>query len=658
MREYSRKLPKTQAENQASQSHAHKSSKETVLSSVVVHGNKCHHTATLSNNGATLEWQELYKSPEYVKNLKTQTRRRLVFLTLTSLSLVFLVAFMGMTLFSSGFLLSKLALFICFCISLPWLVFGFWNTFLGFLLLRLPQKKLEKIVYTGASCSTIKVAGEGLEKEKHQTLLVSCIRNEDCNSVAAKLDAMLEDLHRQKQLSKIALAILSDSSEPVIIENEAVMLQELKGKWQSQLPITYRRRTENTGFKAGNIAQFVKQYGHLYTYMIPLDADSYMSASSICSLIEKMDADPKLGILQGLVIARPAPTAFARIFQWSMRIGMRLHTIGAAWWLGDNGPYWGHNAIIRIKPFTKYCLLSPVNVRGPLGGAILSHDLLEAKLMHAAGYDVRVWPFETTSYEENPVNLSEFLKRDLRWCHGNLQYFLLLGESKLNALSRLQLVMAILMYVSSPAWLGFVAIATITGIWQIHTKSGGVTYFDPQLGPKLLIIMMCVVMSPKLLGLIDCLLTKQRRNQMGGMLALLYSAVSELLLSVLISPILAFSHTKFMIGLFTIGKKKWARQHRGNHQMTWGQSYRLMKLHTLWGVLGLVVMIAYGFSSLWLLSFVVIGPLIAIPYAVYSSGPLLSAKTRNLKLWCIPEESDPGETLSHLRARENRGKAE
>ena len=48
--------------------------------------------------------------------------------------------------------------------------------------------------------------------------------------------------------------------------------------------------------------------------------------------------------------------------------------------------------------------------------------------MRAAGYDVRVLPREDLGWEENPPTLLEFIRRDLRWCQGNMQYwrFLLL----------------------------------------------------------------------------------------------------------------------------------------------------------------------------------------------------------------------------------------
>ena len=101
----------------------------------------------------------------------------------------------------------------------------------------------------------------------------------------------------------------------------------------------------------------------------------------------------------------PSASAFARIFQFGMRLGMRSYTIGSAWWQGDCGPYWGHNAIVRIAPFMAHCQL-PVLAEGALvKGHVLSHDQIEAVLMRRAGYEVRVLAEEGASFEQNPPTL-------------------------------------------------------------------------------------------------------------------------------------------------------------------------------------------------------------------------------------------------------------
>src|SRR5262249_31389850 len=59
--------------------------------------------------------------------------------------------------------------------------------------------------------------------------------------------------------------------------------------------------------------------------------------------------------------------------------------IGSAWWQGDCGPYWGHNAVVRIAPFMRHCEL-PVLAEGALvEGHVLSHYPVGAGLIRRAG---------------------------------------------------------------------------------------------------------------------------------------------------------------------------------------------------------------------------------------------------------------------------------
>ena len=53
------------------------------------------------------------------------------------------------------------------------------------------------------------------------------------------------------------------------------------------------------------------------------------------------------------------------------------------------------------------------------------------------------------------------MRRDLRWCQGNMQYWRFLLLPNLRPVSRYQLVLAILMFIGSPAWIGLLGLATI-----------------------------------------------------------------------------------------------------------------------------------------------------------------------------------------------------
>src|SRR5260370_38384814 len=110
-----------------------------------------------------------------------------------------------------------------------------------------------------------------------------------------------------------------------------------------------------------------------------------MTADAVLRLVRIMQADPRLGILQGLIVGLPSTSAFARIFQFGMRLGMRSYTIGSAWWQGDCGPYWGHNAILRLAPFMAHCALPVLPARGGLRGPVLSHRPIGAGVMGRRG---------------------------------------------------------------------------------------------------------------------------------------------------------------------------------------------------------------------------------------------------------------------------------
>jgi len=96
-----------------------------------------------------------------------------------------------------------------------------------------------------------------------------------------------------------------------------------------------------------------------------------------------------------------------------------------------------------------------------LRGHVLSHDQIEAALMRRGGYDVRVLPEENLGWEENPPTLIEFIRRDLRWLQGTLQYAVLLVPPRLKFVSRFQLAFAMMMFIGSPAWIGLLIVGTL-----------------------------------------------------------------------------------------------------------------------------------------------------------------------------------------------------
>ena len=370
-----------------------------------------------------------------------------------------------------------------------------------------------------------------------------------------------------------------------------------------------------------------------------------MSPAAILRLIRVMQADPRLGIVQTLVTGLPSASPFARVFQFGMRLGMRSYTLGSAWWQGDCGPYWGHNAIIRLAPFIAHCGLPTLPGDGPLSGSVLSHDQVEAVLMRRAGYEVRVLPLEDGSWEENPPTLLEFVRRDLRWCQGNLQYVRLLGMPGLRPLSRIQLVLAILMFVGSPAWLAFVLLATFRGV--ILPTAGPV--FRPETGALLVTIILSMVFAPKIASVVSVLASRGRPREFGPPGRFLAGVAVEVLFSMILAPIMAVAHTVFIGGLAfgrTIG---WSAQSRDSHGVPPAVALRALWLQTMLG-LGLAAwFLATTTTALALLFVPFWGPLLlAAPFAVATAWPALGLAMARWRLAATPEEHAPPAELLRL----------
>ncbi|GHB23919.1 hypothetical protein GCM10007094_09850 [Pseudovibrio japonicus] len=572
--------------------------------------------------------------------------RRLFFGALVLVSLAVLITLMLLTLFTTGFTISKLVMFLAFLVTLPLLVIGFWHAFIGLLLLKFSEDPVGH-VYAGTPLETFDRSPPFKDK---QTALLSCVRNEDFPQVAAKLEAMLQELDRLDKLNGFSLYILSDSSEPVHIHEEMQGFTALKARWEKRIDVHYRRREHNVGFKAGNIEDFCRNWGDHHDYAITLDADSFLSAEALCNLVSKMNANPRLGILQTLMPGLSTSSFFARVFQWGMRLGMRSFTLGAAWWQGPAGPYWGHNAIFRIEPFIKHCLLSPLPGKDALSGPILSHDQVEATMMTSAGYEVRVWPVEDGSYEENPPHLIEFIRRDLRWCHGNLQYSKLLDAPNVNRLGRLQLFLAILMFASSPAWLLFIVMAILTG----SLSASGVAPFDPFYGSILFIVIITMIFAPKLVTQFHILTSSKERRSYGGFSKVALSAFFELIYAILLAPIMAIAHTIFIVQLFAGRRPYWGGQERQPHGIPLQVAVQKFWPQTLFGLCSAFWMTGYSLSSTWLLIPVILGPLLAIPFAMITSKPTLGRYFKHSGLWALPEEIDVPQELETLDSAQRR----
>ncbi len=541
---------------------------------------------------------------------------------------------------------AEAVMLIGFMLSTPWTVLGFWNAVIGIVLQHGPgdpSKSIYPFYPQGQGSQPIALSS--------RTALTIFLRNEDPRPVFARIEAMQKSLQATGLQRHFRFFVLSDTSEPDIIQLEEAGFDLVAAHVVADggnRPV-YRRRADNAGYKAGNIQDFLKEHGSRYDFFLPLDSDSVMSGDVMIRLVAAMEARPELGILQTLVVGVPAESGFARMFQFGMRHGMRSFTLGSAWWSADCGPYWGHNALIRAAAFEAHCNLPVLPGSPPLGGHVLSHDQLEATYMRRGGYEVRVLPIETKSFEANPPTLLEFAKRDLRWCQGNMQYWRFLFEPGLKPLSRFQLFQAVLMYVAPPAWI----VATFAAAWKGVTGGFDATYIE--LGFWSFITIFLLSVTPKIAGVVDVLLTPGAIRSYGGPLRFGLSAVIELLASMIMAPIVAVYVSVFLIGLLFGRSVTWSGQNRDRLGVTLYTAIKAMGLQTLIGVVlaTIITGLIGGYAIFWALP-VVAGLCLAIPFTVFTASQRFGYWTTRLGLFAIPEEGCLPRVLTRLVPHEAR----
>lgn len=552
-------------------------------------------------------------------------RRRLV-LGLNAATVLLLFAGMASIFAPMGITLTEIVLLTCFALTLPWLSIGFWNSVMGLLLDR--RRGADSAAHVTPALAR---ARDDAPITARIAILMP-LRNEDPDVSVDRLERLEAEIAQSLWAGRFSYHVLSDSDDPDIALKEEARI----ALWRKARPnarIHYRRRTENSGYKAGNIAEFLHRPEGESDFFLPLDADSAMEAATVFRLIRVMQASPEIGMVQSLVTGLPSRSFFTRAFQFGMRHGMRSFTLGSAWWQGDCGPNWGHNVLIRTQPFRMHCMLPVLPGRGPLSGAILSHDQLEAALIRRAGFEVRVMAEESGSFEENPPSLVDFIRRELRWMNGNLQYLRLLGLRGLKPVSRIQLVLAILMYVSAPAWMAFIVIgAGMTAVpGQLSTEASTT-------GLALFAVILTLSLSPKIMGLAQVLGCRQSSAAYGGRGRVLLGGLAEIAFSMLIAPIVAFSLSRFAIGLMFGQRIGWNAQQRSRDRLEWREAAAVLWPQTLFG---LALAVWFATFAQWALIFgapILLALIGAIPIAVLSTQPALGRWSMRVRLFDIPED--------------------
>ncbi|MDB5972426.1 MAG: mdoH [Hydrocarboniphaga sp.] len=551
----------------------------------------------------------------------------------------------------------EMCILVLYAILFAWVGSGFWTALMGFWVLLWGR---DKYSINGSTPTDVPIA------EGTRTAILVPIFNEDVARVFAGVRATYDSIARTGKLRHFEFFVLSDTidSDTRVAELQAwlTMCREVNGFDH----IHYRRRTHRIRRKSGNVADWCRRWGSGFNYMVVLDADSVMSGDCLVRLTQLMEANPSAGIIQTAPWAAGRETMYARIQQFSTRVYGPLFTAGLHFWQLGESHYWGHNAILRVAPFMRHCALSKLPGSGSLSGEILSHDFVEAALMRRAGWSVWIAYDLPGSWEEMPPTLLDELKRDRRWCQGNLMNFRLFLSQGLHPAHRAVFMTGVMAYLSAPLWFLFLVLST--ALLAVNVLSEPVYFtqsyqlfpnwpeWHPEWATRLFGATATLLWLPKLLSAILIIAKPKMWRGFGGPIRLFFSVVFESVFSAALAPIRMLFHAKFVtLGLLGVAIS-WKSPPRDDAETHWSDAIRQHWGGSLLGLIwaGGVYWLQPEFL-LWLLP--VVGSLmLAIPLSVLSSRVRPGRALRAARMFLIPEESLPPRELRWMRLAMRRGR--
>ncbi len=461
-----------------------------------------------------------------------------------------------------------------------------------------------------------------------RTAIVMPIYHEDTGRVAAGIRQTWRSCKLCGLDQHCDWYLLCDSTDVEICRQEERIVEELLPEFGFNRGSTGRlflvRRADRKNFKAGNIMNFLDKHGDGYDFMLVLDADSVMLGKSIERLILTLQERPRMGILQTLMIPIRSATPFARAMQYSTARCLPLYAKGMLWFYDRDSVYWGHNALIRVAPFREHCRLPTLPGKPPLGGTIMSQDIVEAAFLGRAGWEVGWIVDGGGSFDELPANILTYGQRDRRWCQGNFQHYRFILAPGLRFGHRFYFANGIFSYLASPLLL----LLILLGLAQACL--GTIPTPDPWLLWASLGLFWFQMLTPRVLGLLHFARQRQpspsvsphRRGR--WLFREGTSSLAELALNLLLGPLLFYLHTRFVLEILSGGHVIWRNQSRNpSERVSWASAARMFWLPSILGLLGLAAVHRIGFPLAIFILPVTVSWLLAIPLTVLTSDPTI-----------------------------------
>ena len=477
--------------------------------------------------------------------------------------------------------------------------------------------------------------------------IVMPVYHEDPADSLGLLGALAAEIDAAGLAPRTDIFILSDSRDPDFFAAETLAVAALRET--CPIPVWYRRRTDNTGRKAGNIAEFVRRWGGRYDQMVVLDADSVVGGEVVAAMSARMSADPALALIQTIPMLVGGQTLFARVIQFAGRVYGPPIARGVAAWSGDNGNFWGHNAMIRVRAFAECCGLPDLPGKPPFGGAILSHDFVEAALLRRAGWKVRLdWDLRA-SYEGSPPTLLDMAVRERRWAQGNLQHLRVVGAKGFTAISRVHFAIGILGFLMSPVWLAMilVGLALTANVMLSRPEYFPSTYqlfpdwptFDARRMLWLLAASMALLLVPKAVAVVRAWRRPLADNS-GGKSRILLSAVFETVMSALIAPVQMLIQSRQILEILQGRNSGWESQVRKGSMPPWRVVLGRHWMHVAAGLVTLVAVAMLSPGQLIWLAPILAGLILSPAISRWTASAVFGRWARMAGLLVTPEERE------------------
>ncbi len=247
----------------------------------------------------------------------------------------------------------EIALMVLFAINIFWLALSFMTALAGFVVMATGMRR--SLVNPKDYDAAAPLSGK--------TAIIVCTYNEAPDRIFGMAVATMRSIAKLGHKESFDLFVLSDTTDPDIWVQEEAAFQEVREREAPGLRIFYRRRSANTGKKAGNVADWCRRWGANYDYMLVLDADSLVTGECIVKLAAIIEKNPDFGLVQTVPISIGRNTLFARLQQFAGRFTGRCWQPGLPSGIGASATSGGTTPLSGPAPSSRAraCPCCPAN---------------------------------------------------------------------------------------------------------------------------------------------------------------------------------------------------------------------------------------------------------------------------------------------------------